>query len=304
MPFTKRPTYDWQLRTRTLTLGPRTLIMAILNLTPDSFSDGGQFNTPEAALTQALKLLDEGTDILDLGGESTRPNATPITPAEEQSRTIPTIKAILKQRPDAILSIDTHHADTARAAVEAGAVIVNDVSGHTWDPAMPATCADLRCGTILMHTRGTPQTWPTLPPLIPETILPLVLTGLLQSIATATAAGLPLNQIVIDPGFGFGKIGPANFTLLAHLHQLQSLQLPILAGLSRKSFLKNSVPPTKPGVPHLDSETRVPTSETLLHATTAANTAAILAGAHILRVHDVTPAREAAAIADAILNHS
>jgi dihydropteroate synthase len=281
MPFTKRPTYDWQLRTRTLTLGPRTLIMAILNLTPDSFSDGGQFNTPQAALTQALKLLDEGADILDLGGESTRPNATPISPTEERSRVLPTIKAILKQRPEAILSIDTHHATTARAAIEAGAEIVNDVSGQTWDPVMPATCAHLRCGAILMHTRGTPQTWPTLPPLTPEAILPLVITGLLQSIATATAAGLPLNQIVIDPGFGFGKIGEANFTLLAHLSQLQSLQLPILAGLSRKSFLTKN-----------------------LHATTAANTSAILNGAHILRVHEVPPAIAAATIADQILMRS
>jgi dihydropteroate synthase len=298
-----RPTYDWHLRTRTLTLGPRTLIMAILNLTPDSFSDGGQFNTPQAALTQALKLLDEGADILDLGGESTRPNATPISPAEEQSRTIPIIKAILKQRPEAILSIDTYHATTARAAIEAGAEIINDVSGQTWDPVMAATCAHLRCGTILMHTRGTPQTWPTLPPLTPEAILPLVITDLLQSIATATAAGLPLNQIVIDPGFGFGKIGEGNFTLLAHLNQLQTLQLPLLAGLSRKSFLTKS-PTTKPGAPCLDSETWVSTQETLLHATTAANTTAILNGAHILRVHEVTPAIAAATIADETLMRS
>ena len=290
---TPRPTYDWQLRARTLPLGPRTLIMAILNLTPDSFSDGGQFNTPEAALTQALKLLDEGADILDLGGESTRPNATPIAPAEEQSRVLPTIKSILKQRPEAILSIDTYHAATARAAIEAGAQIVNDVSGQTWDPDMPATCATLHCGTILMHIRGTPQSWSTLPPLTPEAILPLVLNGLQQSIATATTAGLPRNQIIIDPGFGFGKIGPANFTLLAQLHQLQSLQLPILAGLSRKSFLTK-----KPGAPGLASETWA--SDT----TTAANTAAILAGAHILRVHDVPPAIAAATIADAILNNS
>jgi dihydropteroate synthase len=264
--------------------------MAILNLTPDSFSDGGQFNTPEAALSQALKLLDEGADILDLGGESTRPSATPITADEEQSRILPTIEAILKHRPNTILSIDTYHAATARAAIEAGAEIINDVSGQTWDPAMPATCASLRCGTILMHTRGTPQTWPALPPLAPKAILPLVLSGLQQSIATATAAGLPRNQIVIDPGFGFGKIGPENFTLLANLPQLQTLQLPILAGLSRKRFLT-----TNPGAPHLDSEMWVS------DATTAANTTAILAGAHILRVHEVPAAIAAATIADKTL---
>jgi dihydropteroate synthase len=270
--------------------------MGILNVTPDSFSDGGHFYSPnhatDRALTHALAMLSGGADILDLGGESTRPNATPLSPAEEQSRILPVISAILKEAPQSILSVDTFHAATARFSIELGAEIVNDVSGHTWDPAMSATCAALQCGAILMHARGTPQTWRTLPPLAPNEILPLVHSGLAQSIASATAAGLSRDHLVIDPGFGFGKLGIENLTLLAHLGQLHTLDLPILAGLSRKSFLLKIQPPsTSPEAPGTIRE----------DATTAANTAAILAGAHILRVHDVPAARRAAAIADALL---
>jgi dihydropteroate synthase len=288
MPFLARPVFDWRLRIRTLPLGPRTLIMAILNATPDSFSDGGQFLAPAKALDHALYLLDEGADILDLGGESTRPKATPVSPQEEQARILPVLTAILAARPDTLISIDTFHAETTRVAIEAGAEIVNDVSGHTWDPTMSATCAELGCGTILMHAHGTPQTWATLPPLASEEILPLVLAGLRESIAAATAAGVPLSQIVLDPGFGFGKLGDENFTLLAELDGLRTLNLPILAGISRKRFLTRTLLPlSRPG------ENPAPTI--------AANTAAILAGAHLLRVHDPRPAREAAHVADAIL---
>jgi dihydropteroate synthase len=288
MPFLRRPAFQWRLRSRTLALGPRTLILAILNATPDSFSDGGRFLEPDQALAHALELLDDGADILDFGGESTRPNATPITPAEEQTRILPVLEAILKARPDTIVSIDTFHAETARRAIEAGAEIVNDVSGHTWDPAMSATCAAAECGAILMHARGTPQTWAELAPLASEDTLPLILTGLRESITTATAAGIPLDQIVLDPGFGFGKLGDDNFTLLAHLEALRSLNLPILAGISRKRFLTRSL--------------TNPSPQAALHTTLAANTAAILAGAHIVRVHDPRAAREAATIADALLN--
>jgi dihydropteroate synthase len=288
--------FEWSLRTRTLALGARTLIMGILNVTPDSFSDGGHFYSPDhatdRALTQALSMLNSGAEILDIGGESTRPNATPLTPTEEQSRVLPVIEAILTEAPQTILSVDTFHASTAKLAIELGAEIVNDVSGHTWDPAMSATCAGLQCGAILMHARGTPQTWRTLPPLAAAEILPLVRDGLTQSVASATAAGLSRNHLVIDPGFGFGKIGAENLTLLAHLHDLNSLNLPILAGLSRKSFLSKAIPP---------SITPDPADTARDQATIAANTAAILAGAHILRVHNVSAAHHAAAIADALL---
>ena len=159
MPFAVRPQFDWRLRTRSLALGPRTLIMGILNATPDSFSDGGQFLDPHAALTHALQMLDDGADILDLGGESTRPNSTPITPAEEQARVLPVLRAILAARPDAILSIDTYHAETARLAIEAGAEIVNDVSGLLWDgrwprPAPRSTAATSSCTRAAARSSG------------------------------------------------------------------------------------------------------------------------------------------------------
>jgi dihydropteroate synthase len=277
--------------------------MGILNVTPDSFSDGGHFyspqHAPERALAQAITMLEEGADILDIGGESTRPNATPLTADEEQSRILPVIASILEQRRETILSIDTFHASTARRAIEAGAEIVNDVSGHLWDPEMSTTCAKLHCGTILMHTRGRPQDWPTLPPLAPNEVLPLVLTELAQRLEAATAAGVERNKIVVDPGFGFGKRLDENYPLLAHFDQLRQLNLPLLAGASRKGFLAHTLTPHPSLSTLLNGAT--PSMEDRLQATTAANVAAILSGAHIIRTHDVRPAAEAAAIADRIL---
>jgi dihydropteroate synthase len=283
--------------------------MGILNVTPDSFSDGGRFLAPETALDQALRMLDEGADLLDLGGESTRPTSTPITPDEEQSRVLPVLDAILRHRPDAILSIDTYHAATARRAIDAGAEIVNDVSGMLWDTsgeagdsAMATTIADLRCGAVLMHTRGRPADWPSLPPLPPAEILPLVLTGLRHSLDLAHAAGIPTDQIVLDPGFGFGKLGTENYTLLAHLADLHQLGLPLLSGISRKGFLAQTIAKAIAALnqPAAGPNQPIP-PEARATATQAANVASILAGAHILRVHDVRATRESAAIADAIL---
>jgi dihydropteroate synthase len=303
MPFAIRPRFDWRLRTRSLPLGERTILMGILNVTPDSFSDGGHFyspqNAPQRALDQALKMLDEGAHLLDIGGESTRPNATPLTPEEEQSRILPVIESILQHRPEAILSIDTFHASTARLAIEAGAEIVNDVSGHLWDTAMSATCATLGCGAILMHARGRPSDWPNLPVLPPDEILPLVLTGLAERLEAATSAGVPRNKIVLDPGLGFGKRLDENYPLLANLDQLHRFHLPILIGASRKSFLGHTLAHT-PNLAAILNEVPPPTN-TRLHVTTAANVAAILSGVHIIRIHDVRPAAEAAAIADRIL---
>jgi len=300
MPFPVRPRFNWRLRTRTLALGPRTLLMGILNVTPDSFSDGGQFLSAEPALQHALEMLDDGADILDIGGESTRPSATSVTPAQEQARVFPVLRAILSARPDAIVSIDTFHAETACLAIESGAEIVNDVSGHLWDPTISATCASLACGAILMHTRGRPHEWRTLPPLAPGEVLPLVLRDLEARAHQALTAGIARESLVLDPGFGFGKAFDENYPLLAHFDQLHTLCFPLLAGVSRKSFLTRTANPvaTHPGVPHLavemwESSHQIPT--------TAANTAAILAGAHILRVHEIRPARQTAAIADRIL---
>jgi dihydropteroate synthase len=303
MPSAPRTHHDWHLRSRTLALGRRTLIIGILNVTPDSFSDGGLFyspeHAPERALEQAGKMLGEGADILDIGGESTRPNANPLTADEEQSRTFPVIEAIRQHHPEAILSIDTFHASTARLVIEAGAEIVNDVSGHLWDPGMSTTCAQLGCGAILMHTRGRPQDWPTLPALAPSEVLPLIITQLKERLEAATAAGIARNRIVLDPGLGFGKRLDENYPILARLDQFNQLNLPILVGASRKRFLAHTLSQNPSLSLLLNGE--IPATADRIHATTAANVAAILAGAHILRVHDVCPAVEAATIADCIL---
>ncbi len=288
--------------------------MGILNLTPDSFSDGGRFLAPGAALAHALHMLDQGADLLDLGGESTRPSSVPITPEQEQARVLPVLRAILAARPEAILSIDTYHAATARLAVEAGAEIVNDVSGHLWDPAMSAACAALGCGNVLMHTRGRPHQWRTQPPLAPHQVVPLVLSDLHARTRAALAAGIARDSIVLDPGFGFGKILDENYPLLARLDQLHTLGFPLLAGLSRKSFLTRTLAADSrltpnPGATQLGAPAEPARSGELLDPelwdrtlpTTVANTAAILAGAHILRVHDVAPALAAALIADRLL---
>jgi dihydropteroate synthase len=296
MAFHSRAVFDWSLRTRTLPLGRRTLIMGILNVTPDSFSDGGNFASRDAAVTHAREILESGADILDVGGESTRPNATPLSPGDEQARVLPVIEAILKQRPDTVISIDTYHAETARLAVQAGAEIVNDVSGHLWDSNMASTCAALGCGTILMHTRGRPSEWKTQPALAASDVVPLVLDELRLRAAGALKAGVAREKIVLDPGFGFGKIGGENYPLLAGFSELHVLGFPLLAGLSRKSFLRMQ-PSTA-----WRTDTAQEAQGSLLSATLAANTAAILAGAHIVRVHDVAEARASADVADAILS--
>jgi dihydropteroate synthase len=289
MPCTHRPLFDWGLRTRTLALGRRTLIMGILNVTPDSFSDGGTYATTDSAVRHGLQLLDEGADILDIGGESTRPGSTPVLMADEQARVLPVIEAVLHQRPRTLISIDTYHAETARTAVQAGAEIVNDVSGHLWDPLMAATCAELNCGVVLMHTRGRPTEWKQQTPLAPEEVLPVVIDGLQRQASRAVEAGVNRAKIVLDPGFGFGKIRQENFPLLAGFSQLGTLGFPLLAGISRKSFLRTPSPPQGAA------------AASLLSATLAANTLAIAAGAHVVRVHDVAAARAAADLTDRVL---
>lgn len=296
---------DWRLRTRTLALGARTLIMGVVNITPDSFSDGGFFLSPDAAVAHALDLLDEGADILDLGGESTRPgsraggsqgpdDAPAVSADEEQARLLPVLEAILHARPNAIVSVDTYKATTARAALAAGAEIINDVSGFTWDPAMPAVCAEFNAGVVLMHTRGRPEQWRTQPMLPSDDLLKLVREGLAASIATASAAGISTASIVLDPGYGFGKRFGENYALLGRQSELLSLGLPLLAGVSRKSFLGHTLAPL-----HRGSPAPVDARES---ASLAAMVAAIFNGASIVRVHSVRPAVEAALIADAILS--
>ena len=290
-----RPRYLWQLPRGAVALGERTLLMGILNLTPDSFSDGGQHTSTEAGLNHGLTLLDQGADLLDLGAESTRPNATPLSAMDEQARLVPVLDALRRARPDALLSIDTYHAATAQAALAGGADVINDVSGLLWDPEMRATLAAARPapGLVVMHARGTPQQWSALPALGPGTVLPLVLDDLRDRLTAATAAGIPRETIVLDPGFGFGKTGQENYELLVHLAELHRLGRPLLIGLSRKRFLAEPSP-RRPPPGDAANEAR-------LHASSAGHTASILAGAHILRVHDILAARAAASVADRIL---
>ncbi len=298
----RRAIATWKLRTRTLQLGARTLVCGVVNITPDSFSDGGLFLDPAAAVRHALQLLDEGADLLDLGAESTRPRShtgggsaeTPaVSATEEQARLLPVLEGILCARPEAIVSVDTYKAETARAALAAGAEIINDVSGFTWDTAMPAVCAQSGAGVVLMHTRGRPGEWRNQPQLAPDALLAMVRDGLTASMETAEAVGIAPESIVLDPGYGFGKRFDENYALLARQHELLALGRPLLAGLSRKSFLGHTLAPLYAG-----NDAPVTARET---ASLAALVAAILHGASIVRVHAVRPAVEAARVADAIL---
>jgi len=240
----------WRLRTRTLALGQRTLVMGVVNITPDSFSDGGAFPDTEAAVAHGLRLLDEGAELLDLGAESTRPGSraggvagAAVSADEEQARLLPVLEGILRARHGAMVSVDTYKAATARAALAAGAEIVNDVSGLAWDPAMAEVCAAFSAGVVLMHSRGKPEEWRTQPPLEKEKLLETVRAGLAGSLNVAARAGISTEAIVLDPGYGFGKRFDENYALLARQSELLALGRPLLAGLSRKSFLGRTLTP-------------------------------------------------------------
>ncbi len=295
MPFRQRSRFEWKFGNRSLVLGERTQVIGILNVTPDSFSDGGRFSSPAAAIEGALGMLDQGATIVDVGGESTRPGErAPVTAAEEIDRVVPVIEGVLRSRPEAILSIDTYKAETAEAALRAGALIVNDVSGLLWEPAMAAICAAAGCGLVVMHTRGRPGEWRDLPRLAPAEVTAAVKSGLSRQMEAALDAGIRRDHLAIDPGFGFGKIGHENYALLAGLGCLLGLGRPLLAGVSRKSFVGRALAPLRGGeiAPISARET----------ASIAAATAAVLAGADLLRAHQVASTLEAAAIADAILD--
>jgi dihydropteroate synthase len=289
---------DWRLRSRTLELGRHTLVMGVVNITPDSFSDGGLFLRPEDAVAHALDLLDAGADVIDLGAESTRPGSRAggsgpaVSAEEEQARLLPVLEDIIKARPDAVISVDTYKAATARAALAAGAEIVNDVSGFFWDTEMASVCAAAQCGVVLMHTRGRPEEWKTQPMLAPDALLATVRAGLKASLDRAAAAGVAADAIVLDPGYGFGKRLDENFVLLSRQAELLDLGQPLLAGVSRKSFLGHKL------ALQVGDAAPVAARET---ASLAAMVTAILHGASMVRVHDVRPAVEAARIADAVL---
>ena len=297
MAFVSRPRFDWKLRSRVLPLGDRTRLMAILNLTPDSFSGDGLAGLGvEGALVGACNLLDGGADIRDVGAEATRPGAQPVTTGEEQARLLPALEAIRRERPEAVISVDSYHAATARAAAKAGAEIVNDVSGLLWDSAMANAVAETGCGLVLMHTRGRPPEWKGMAALGRDRVLRHVVEGLVEGIAMAEISGIRTDAIVLDPGFAFGKVGTENFTLLKEMSLFHQLGRPILVGISRKGFLGEAVRRVQP-----QERRSAPPSVSRREATLAANVAAVLAGVHIVRVHDLQATREVVAVADAVL---
>jgi dihydropteroate synthase len=290
-----RPVFEWQIGSRALQLGKRTLIMGVVNVTPDSFSDGGVHLDRDRAVEHALKLLQDGADILDVGGESTRPGAkvasanepaSGVSEKEELDRVIPVISAVKQKNPKATISVDTYKSGVARAAVKAGAEIVNDVSGFLWDPQMRKTLAELKCGAVLMHMRGRPQEWKTLPAL--SDVVTVVKRELRERADAAAIAGMKRERMVIDPGFGFGKNQEENYPLLKRFEEFHQLRFPLLVGVSRKSFLGRALARNGTDVAVADR----------LFGTLAAETVAIMKGAHIIRTHDVRACADAVRIAD------
>jgi dihydropteroate synthase len=275
-----RKLFFWKLKRREIRLGERTVIMGVLNVTPDSFSDGGRYADPDRAFARALELEEQGADIIDIGAESTRPGSHRIVAAEELRRLSPVLKR-LKDRLTIPLSIDTYKADVAERAIELGAEIINDPSGLTFEPHLARVVTNHDAGLILNHMRGRPETWAKLGPL-PD---PMATIGrdLDAAASRARHQGIDKARIVLDPGLGFGKRGDQNSVIIGRLGELGALEFPLMTGPSRKHFLAH------------------PAHDETTFATAAAVTASILGGAHIVRVHDVREMRAAADVADEIL---
>lgn len=281
--MSKSPT-TWTLRDRAFHWGERTYIMGVLNVTPDSFSDGGQFNSLRAAFKQAQQMVKDGADILDIGGQSTRPNAEEVTLEEELARVVPVIEALRKEASLAQvpISVDTTRSQVAKAAIAVGADFVNDISGATFDPDMLAVVGALGVPISLMHMRGTPKTMQQMTDY--QDLIGEIRTFLQDRMAAATACGI--TQIMIDPGIGFAKTYDQNLTILRELSQFRTLNAPILVGASRKSFIG-----------HILNQ---PDPRKRVWGTAAACVSAIATGADIVRVHDVAEMRDACRVADAI----
>lgn len=278
------------LKSRTLLLGKRTLVMGVLNITPDSFSDGGRYLDSETAIARALEIERDGADLLDIGGESTRPGAGPISAEEELRRILPVIEG-LRGKLRIPISVDTQKAEVAEAAIAAGAEILNDVSALSTDPRLAEVARRARVPIILMHMRGTPRTMQRGP--FPRDAIANVMAGLRDAMVRAKRVGLAKSQILLDPGIGFGKKHEQNFEILARLPEFARLGCPIVIGTSRKAFLGKAM--TKPGEPTLPSERR-------MLGTAATVTASILGGAHIVRVHDVAEMVRVVRVADEVIN--
>lgn len=315
--MTSRPIFEFVINQRKLRLGERTLVMGVLNVTPDSFSDGGCYYTAARAIEHGLEMVRQGADWIDVGGESTRPGSRPVPAAEELRRVLPVIQGLQKKLRTLPISIDTTKAEVAEAAVRAGASIINDVSGLRFDPRLAEVAAKYRTPLILMHLRGRPETMQRKP--FARSIWRSLRDGLKRSIGRALARGVPRSQLIIDPGMGFGKSRRQNFEILAQLERLRRFRLPILVGTSRKSFVQAVVageglqpsrsqkhrastwPLTGGTRAGLVPRNWTPQAAPLLLGDAAAVAASILGGAHIVRVHDVAAVLPAVRIADAIL---
>ncbi|MDY6905103.1 MAG: dihydropteroate synthase [Thermodesulfobacteriota bacterium] len=277
---------------RQLVMHGRTLIMGILNITPDSFSDGGRFEDPESAIAQAEKLVADGADILDIGGESTRPFSDPVPAAVEIERTAPVIQA-LAGRINVPISIDTTKAKVAEAALAAGASIINDISALQMDPQMASVAADAGVPVILMHMQGNPKTMQEAPAY--EDVTREVVDFLADAAQTAEENGIARERVIVDPGIGFGKTVDHNLTLIHNLHRFRRLNLPLLVGPSRKAFIRKTLAGS-------GDDTLPADSPEVIAGTQAVVAASVLGGAHIIRVHDVAAARITLMLADAIKN--
>ncbi|MBD2679495.1 MULTISPECIES: dihydropteroate synthase [Nostoc] len=275
------------IRGRCFEWGQRTYLMGILNVTPDSFSDGGEFNTTSAALVQAQALVAAGADIIDVGGQSTRPGAKQITLQEELDRVLSVLQ-VLRREISVPISVDTTRAAVARASTEAGADMINDISGGSFDSEMLPTVASLGVPIILMHIRGTPQTMQQMTDY--QDLMAEIFSFLEKQIAAATAVGIDPNKIIIDPGIGFAKNYEQNLEIFQRLRSLRALNCPILVGASRKSFIGKIL--------------NQPDPKARVWGTAAACCAAIVNGADILRVHDVQEMRDVSLVADAIFRHT
>jgi dihydropteroate synthase len=274
-----RKRFEWKLRDNNVQLGERTLIVGVLNVTPDSFSDGGLYDDPDRAFARAVELEEQGADIIDIGAESTRPGSSRISEAEELRRLVPVLKR-LRNKLAVPISVDTYKSAVAEKALELGAAIINDPSGLTFDPELAKKAAQGNAGLVLNHMRGTPDMWAKLPPL--KNLVLTITQELDASAHRAVRAGVDRKRLVVDPGLGFGKRREQNAEILAQLDAFGKLELPLMVGPSRKHFL-----------------TKESTEETEF-ATAAAVAACVLGGAHLVRVHDVKAMRSVVEVADEI----
>jgi dihydropteroate synthase len=281
----QRQQYTWSLADSTLQLGSRTMVMGILNVTPNSFSDGGEYFDHARAIERGVEIEQEGGDILDIGGESTHPSSEPVSEEEEMRRVIPVVER-LAGRLRIPISVDTYRANVAQRALEAGALIINDISGLRFDPGMAEVVGKARAGLVLMHSRGDRRTLFNQPPL--PNASAAIKSDLKALAECALASGIDRQALVLDPGFGFGKRGEENFEVLRNMDILGSLEYPLLAGTSRKSFIRSVLKNNM---------------EAIAWGTAATTAAAILNGAHIVRVHDVFAARAVADATDAIMRN-